>query len=192
MKLVLALAAISALASCAALPSAPVPQGETVSKSNRISLYVGRRDLDEDDYDPVDQQYGGGIEFSHERSGSAIGWEIGVMGSGDKSDSGGTQVDGATGEVYAGLKKSFGDGNVRPYVGAGVSYIGAAIDLTGPGDEHDESIAGYAHGGLTIDLTQALYIGADFRALFGSDIELGGADADADYLQLAFVLGFAF
>ena len=192
MKLALALASISALASCAALPSAPLPQGETVSKSNRIALYVGRRDLDEDDYEPVDEQIAIGIEFSHERSGSAIGWEIGAMGSGDEDDAGGMDVEGATVEGYAGLKKSFGDGNVRPYVGAGVSYIAAAKDLIGPGDEHDESIAGYAHGGLTIDLTQALYIGADFRALFGSDIELAGIDTDADYLQLAFVLGFAF
>ena len=34
--------------------------------------------------------------------------------------------------------------------------------------------------------------GLDLRFLFGSDLELGNVDTDADYGQLAFFLGFAF
>ena len=195
MKLALALVAISShFASCAALPSAPVPQGATVSRANRIALYVGRRELDEDDHEPVDEQTALGIEYSRERIGSTIGWEIGLMGSADEDEIGGTDVQGAIIETYAGLRKSFGDGNVRPYIGAGLAYVAAEIDVSGVGDDddHDDSIAGYAHGGVTIDLTPVLYLGADFRALLGSDLEIDGANADADYLQLAIVLGFAF
>jgi hypothetical protein len=160
--------------------------------ANRISLYLGQRDLDHHDYDPVDDQGTAGLEYVREPSGTPLGFEAGVMGSRDSEHEAGFDIKGKTGEVYAGLHKSFGHDVVRGYVGAGVSYINSKVEVEGIGDDDDSSFAGYVHGGLTADLTTSLYLGLDLRFLFGSSMTIGGVDTDADYGQLALLLGFAF
>ena len=75
-----------------------------------------------------------GLEFSQERPGSAVGWELGLMASGDESTSSGIDVEGATAEVYGGVRKSFGSGSLRPVIGGGLSAIAAAVEHPIPGN----------------------------------------------------------
>lgn len=185
--------ALMTLASCAAVPTSTSPtQTSNELHDNRVSLYLGQRSLDEDDYAPVDKQATLGVEYARETAGSVIGWEVGLMASGDEDDVGGFNVKGSTGELYGGIHKSFGTGTVRPYVGAGLAYIGSKVEVSGVGDDDDSSAAGYAHAGVTFDLGPSFFLGLDARLLFGSDLEIAGVNTDADYGQLALVLGFAF
>ena len=133
-----------------------------------------------------------GFEYVREPAGSPVGFEVGIMGSKDDDDIAGTDVTGSTRELYAGVHKTFGSDVVRPYVGAGLSYINAKIDVDGFGDDDDSSFAAYLHGGVDFDVTESFYLGLDARFLFGSDLTVAGFDTDADYGQLALVLGFAF
>jgi opacity protein-like surface antigen len=188
MKLALACLGL-ALASCAASPS---PAPERVAKDNRISIYLGQRNLDEDDWDPVDQQAVFGVEYAREKAGDAIGFEVGLMGSTDDDTVAGVDIEGTVSELYAGVRKTFGEDVVRPYVGAGLSYVSAKVDIEGFGDDDDQSGAIYLHGGVDFDITESFFLGLDLRFLFGSDIELLGESGDADYGQLALALGFAF
>lgn len=181
-----------ALASCAAAPSPAVQEMTSAERANRISLYVGQRDLDHHDYDPVDDQGTVGLEYAHERPGSVVGFEVGAMGSRDDEHESGLDFKGRTGEVYAGLRKSFGSDVVRGYFGAGVSYIQSKVEVEGIGDDDDTSLAGYVHGGITADVSSSMYLGLDLRFLFASDMTIAGVETDADYGQLALVLGFAF
>lgn len=178
------------LASCAAAPSAP-QEMSTADRANRISIYLGGRELDEDDYDPVESQFTFGIEFVHERPENVVGFEIGLMGSEDDGHLGPFDVEGRTGEIYAGIHKSFGTDVVRPYVGVGLAYINSEVEVENV-DDDDGSAAGYAHAGINFDVSPAFAIGFDFRILFASDMEIAGVDTDADYGQLALILGFAF
>ena len=166
--------------------AAPAPQ-----RDNRLTFYLGQRQLDEDDYAPVDQQALFGLEFTHEKADSAVGFELGLMGSADSATLLGVDVTASTGEVYGGVRKTFGSGSVRPYIGGGLAYVTEVFDVTVV-DESDGSIAGYAHGGVNFDVTPGFFLGFDVRGLFGSDITLFGFDTDADYLQFALTLGASF
>jgi opacity protein-like surface antigen len=178
------------LASCSAV--APAAQTGVETRDNRVSLYLGQRNLDEDDHDPVDEQTMFGIEYSHEGAGDPIGFEIGLMGSRDEGDVGGTDVEGTTSEIYGGVKKTFGHDVVRPYIGGGVSFIRATAEISGLDDDDDSSLAAYLHGGIGFQVSNAVILGLDARFLFGSDITLFGFETDADYGQLALFVGFAF
>jgi len=182
------------LASCAAVQSpTPVPKPDTsLSRPNRISLYAGQRNLDEDDWSPVDEQATVGLEYAREEPDSAVGWEVGFMGSSDDDSSGGVDFDVHTREVYAGVRKTFGEEVLRPYAGAGLSLIKAEVDVSPGPDDDDSSAALYMHAGLAVFATDVVSLAFDLRFLLGSDLELGGSDVDADYGQLAFVLGFGF
>lgn len=182
--------ALSLLAACATVPSAAVVQNNTAEHSDRIAMLLGVRALGKDDFEPVEKQGTIGFEFSHEKPDAAIGFEVGLQLSGDEDDNGGLDTEAGTGELYAGVRKSFGDESVHPYIGGGIALIAAEVEANGS-DDDDVSGAAYAHAGVAFDLAENFFIGLDARVLFGSDLELGGVDTDADYGQLAFVIGFA-
>jgi hypothetical protein len=162
--------------------------------SSRLMLLFGMRFLDEDDYEPLEDQPTFGIDFSYEAPGSAIGFEVGLMGSYDDDEVLGADIEVSTGELYAGVRKTFGEpgAGFHPYVGGGVSLINVDIEVSGAGSDDDTSLAGYAHGGVLAQIGASFFVGADVRALFGSDIEIAGVSGDADYGQVALVLGWAF
>jgi hypothetical protein len=191
MKSVIVLLAL-ALSACAASPSTVAQDMYTSQKDNRISLYLGQRDLDKSDYDPVDRQGTVGIEYVRETADSVVGFEIGAMASEDKDNIGAFDVKGTTREAYLGIHKSIGTDVVRPYVGAGVAVIESKVDVSGGGSDSDSSPAGYVHGGLTFDFTSSFFVGLDLRFLFASDMTIAGVNTDADYGQLALTFGFAF
>lgn len=182
-----------ALTACATTPAPCLERAPAVPIDKRVSLYVGVRSLDEDDYEPIEDQATFGLEFSDDRRGSRmLGWEIGFMLSGDDRSAGGADVEGTTAEVYGGLHESFGTGTVRPYLGGGVSFIASKVDIAGVGEDTDSSYALYMHGGVAFDVNSSLLLGIDFRLLFGSDMDIAGVETDADYGQAAVFLGFAF
>ncbi len=187
----LALVLVFALASCASIPGSRPDESADAASANRLALYLGMRGLDEEDYEPVENQFTMGLEFVHEPVGSAIGWEIGLLGSRDEGEQSGFDVEGRTGELYGGIRKSFPTENVRPYVGAGLAYIDSEFEVSGVGSDDDASIAGYLHGGVQFDLSESFFLGIDVRYLLGSDLEIVGVDTDADYQQYALVLGFS-
>jgi len=193
MKLALCLA-LSSLAACASVQTSgptPVPDS-TTSRENRIGIYLGQRQLDDDEWSPLDEQPMFGLEYSREGEGDAVGFEVGIMGSADDDTVLGTDVEVSTGELYGGIRKTFGEDVLRPYVGAGISFVNLEVDASGLGDDDDTSPAFYAHGGLAIAASDAFMIGLDLRFLLGSDLEIAGVDTDADYVQLALMLGIGF
>lgn len=154
----------------------------------QITFYLGGRTLDEQDFEPVERHGVFGIEYSDQPEGSAVGFEVGLQLSYDEDDFGGADVEAALGEVYGGVCKRFGSGRLRPVLGGGLSLLTAMIDVGGF-DDHDSSLAGYVHGGLGLAVGSNLSLGLDARYLFGSELDFGGAEGDADYFQLALFLG---
>jgi len=184
------------LSACAAVPSyAPQDPSDDPDRPTRVALYLGQRNLDEGDYEPVDEQGMLGLEFVHEARESVVGWEFGLAGSAAEEDVAGLDVEATTGEVYAGIRKSLGSSRFRPYIGGGISYIQSEIEATGAlgsGSIDDGSVAGYVHLGVSLDITPGFFIGLDLRALVGSDLNYDGLESDADYEQLALTVGGAF
>lgn len=171
----------------------PAKPAEKEYTGGRVTLLLGGRSLDEDFWQPLEDQGVLGLEVSLEKPGSAVGWELGIMGSGDSDDIGPVDVDASTLEFYGGVRKTFGEPGpgIHPYLGAGLSFIGARVE-GGSVSEDDSSLAVYAHGGVLGQISESFFIGADLRALFGSDIDFGSVSGDVDYTQIGIVLGWAF
>jgi hypothetical protein len=194
MKLALALSLSAALASCAASSAAPTraARAPDAEYAQHFGFYLGGRQYDEGDWDPVDDHAMLGVDYSNEPDESPVGFEAGFMASAAEGDTAGSDVEAVTGELFGGLHKSFGSGRLRVPLGAGIAALRAAVDLPGQDDDSDVSLAFYAHGGVGVALGQNVSLGLDARGLFGSDVEISGFDADADYVQLALVLGVGF
>lgn len=162
-----------------------------------ISLHVGLRQFDEDDWEPIEEQVALAVEFVSQSAGAIAGFEAGFSYSTDDDDfdAGGVTLDAEAEvfEVYAGVHKSFLDSmRVRPYVGAGLTYLQGEIELSGGGgsaDDDDDVFGVYLHGGLGLPLNDRLEAGVDVRTIFADDFDVFGNDADADYAQASVFLG---
>lgn len=181
-------------ASCAATSSEP-PRREapqSVDNHQRVSIYLGQRELNEDDWAPLEDQLSFALEYAREES-DTMGWEIGLAGSGDSETVLGIDLDVTMSEFYGGVVRSFRseDSSARPYIGGGLTFITAEIKA--PGTSVDDSVlAGYVHAGITVDVSDSFYVGLDIRKVLGADVEYFGAEGDADYLQAAVVFGWGF
>jgi len=189
------------LAACASVPTgdAPEPAAERVTN---VAVHLGARQLDEDDWEPVDQPAALGIELDSYRPDQLVGFELGVQGSEDDDDFrdsvlGNVDVEAKFWEVYAGVRKTWAPGGsrVRPYVGGGVTYLDADVEVDVPGlgsaSDDDSSLGLYLHGGVDWQVVGGLLLGFDLRAVVGTDISLAGVDSNADYVQAAFVIGYS-
>jgi opacity protein-like surface antigen len=180
----------------AAEPSAPAPAQDTDESFQEIALHVGLRKFD-DDWDPIEEHLAFALEYVTQNAGSVVGFEGGVSYSADDDDisAGGIDFDleAEVWEVYLGLHKSFFDvGPVRPYVGAGLSYLTADVEISGGGasaDDDDDVFGFYVRGGVGMDISESLEIGADVRAAFLDEIDALGQDVESDYLQGSVFLG---
>jgi hypothetical protein len=172
---------------------------------------IGYRALDEDTWSSsgtatdisLDQQFALGLELDFRPPEFPLGVEFGMQFSA-MTDSvtvnvSGTPVDvdftGSVYEFYLGPRLTFdlADDKIHPYVGAGLTYLFAEIEaeasaggVTVAATEDEDSLAGYVHAGLLFDLGESFHLGADVRAVMGSDL---GSGADADYIQGALVIG---
>jgi opacity protein-like surface antigen len=197
MKLVMKLVCVFAplaLSSCMSAPAAQVPVGRgsnSMEPRGQLAIYLGARGLDQGLWSPVEDQGVFGFEYAHQDSPEGFGWEVGLTGSGDEGKFAGLDVRGRTGEVYGGVRKFFGTDTVRPYLGGGLSAIRAELDVGGS-DDSDTSLAAYLHAGVEFLISPTFFLGIDIRGLFGSSIDIGGVNGDADYGQGAFTFGWRF
>lgn len=167
---------------------------------NAILFLLGGRSFNEDDWMPVEDQVFFGSEWSFIPAESIVGVEAGFGFSYKQADMlvGSTTFTftGSTFEVYVGprLEIGLGDSPVRLYAGLGPSFINAGYKGEVIGfelSESDNSLGFYIHGGALVELG-SVYLGLDVRALTGTSITLFNIELDADYTQVAGVLGFRF
>jgi hypothetical protein len=182
---------LAGLVACATPPAdAFAPPGPW---TGNVAVLLGGRALDEDVWDPVEDQVVIGLEADFRPARSPIGIEVGVQGSnGYDHDFLGVDLDASMGELYVGPRLTIDAGRVHPYVGVGASFF--AVDLEGFSGsvfvrDDDVGIGAYAHAGVYVNVAPAFNIGFDVRTLFGTDVDLFGADGDADYVQGALLLG---
>lgn len=174
--------------SASSAPSTP----EARERMNKVSVYLGARQFD-DDFEPLEDQGTFGVGYSMEPAKWPIGWEAGFFVTAADDEVGGFDVESFTSEFYGGVRKSFGEGVVRPYVGAGVALLFVAADGEGPIDEDDDlGIGAYAHGGVDFQISPLFSLGLDVRGLFGPEVEIYGSDLNADYFQYTLSAGFSF
>ena len=184
----LAFSSLLLLGSLAGAGAAPSLQDEPVRVRypvyNFSLLLIGRI---VDDADPADEQKGWGLEYDGYSPSDFFGWELGVSRTSEEASSGGMELEATIKEIYMGPRKTWGASHFHPYVGLGLTWIDADADVSGVGSDDDSSFGLYGHGGAYWTFGEHFNLGADLRAVVGTDIEFG----DADYFQLAVVVGYS-
>ena len=85
-------------------------------------------------------------------------------------------------------------GRVRPFIGGGVSFVKAEMQVdvpTGTATSSDDSIGFWVEGGVYWRLGRHFDLGFFGRALMGTSITLFGENGDADYWQVGPMLGWS-
>jgi len=145
-----------------------------------VNFIIGTKSLDKGDWDPVDNQGAFGAEVTWGGARWPISFATDLVGSSNGSDLLGVRFDGETMELAFGLRKIWEAGVARPYLGGGVTRIGAR-KKQGANEETDTALGGWVGGGIFWRLGSRFNIGVAGRVsrgkvtLFNKDIEAGGA-----------------
>jgi len=190
----------------AAASAAPDDEVEDIISDlddRHFTVLIGERQLDDDEWDPVEDQLAGGIAFDASDPDTGHGFELGTTYSQDDDDVGPVDFEANIFEVYGGYRYTFGLdrdhsdpdlGRVHPYLGAGGAVLRGEVEVDTPGgsdSDDDISPGAYIRAGIGFDLTTELRLGLDYRHLFLSDMDIGSID-DADFDMFTFTLGFKF
>ncbi|VAX15028.1 hypothetical protein MNBD_NITROSPINAE01-1652 [hydrothermal vent metagenome] len=183
--------------------TAPVSFAESEWTGN-INALVGKRMLENSKWEPLDDQWGGGLEFDFKQKSWPVSILFSVSGSSKDEDiccvsdgiflySVNNKVE--TLEMSAGLKKYFAlGGNAFPYVAVGGSYIevetsseaGSFVSGSLLSRGNDSTTGGFVNGGVMWKM-EMFNVGFDIRKLFGTSLKNG---FDVDYYQYSLLLGF--
>jgi opacity protein-like surface antigen len=175
------------------------PGAETPANSVRVG--VGAHGLDESYWSQVDQQLVIAFEYVRETPDAPLGFEAGFQTAAatDHVSASGTDGIDTTStefELYGGLHKTFRrDSVVQPFVGAGVTYVEAGLEVASDTytlDDNDTSIGYYVHGGLQARIANHLVIGLDLRIVRGTAVTLFDQSGDADYEQALLIVALGF
>lgn len=164
-----------------------------------LNFVYGTRSLDDDAWDPTDDQevYGATIDFG------AKGWPLHIAVSYFDSDDkgelasfpilGAVDLDSELNEWSVGVRRTWKPGNARPFLGGGLTRIDADADVSsalGSTSDSDSTEGLYLEGGVFWRLGEAFNLGLHGRLVEGTDVTLFDQDGDADYWQIGALVGF--
>ena len=187
------------LASCVVLES-------PLDRHVELAYRIGTATLD-DDYEPVagedttlDEAGTTGLEVRVGASDSGLRYVFGgsyTKGEDDVPILGDDfEFDSEILELSAGARYEWTPSSVavRPYVGAGVSYVTGSIESDSAGvDDDDEDVGIWGQVGLGVPLGDNFTVELDYRMLFGPEFgDLAGADRDGVYDALSLGLAWRF
>jgi opacity protein-like surface antigen len=186
---------MGSLASCAANGSEPHPKSPaTVSN---VTMLVGQRFLDEDDWGPLDEPTVFGVEFDSYGPHDPVGFEVGFSYAEDSGSVSVFDVDSETWELYGGVRKTFSlaEDRLHPYLAAGASWSNADLDIGASGGSvslDDDAFGFYMRAGVYYTFGEGFNLGLDYRKLLGADYKDEGQSADGDFDQFSVGIGYSF
>jgi hypothetical protein len=170
--------------------------------TGNVNLFLGVKYLDEDEWEPVEEQneFGIKVDFKQQRWPvsividylSSIGDETALM----FDPLLGTlefDIEGETSELNLGVRKIWDQSpHIRPFIGGGISYMsaeykGTALRITV--SDSDDAVGIWFGGGVYWTLTDHLNIGLE-AAFSTAEVTLFDVDADAGGGHFGVLAGF--
>lgn len=169
------------------------PTDVQANSSGNVNFLLGVKNLEEDDWEPVERQTEFGINVDFKQSNWPISLAFGFSTSYDDDTVEGLYIEGITSEFYFGIKKVFNDhANVRPYMGVGLAsiYAEADVELYGITVTEDDSALGiWFGGGVYFTIAPHLNLGFDVR-YSDAEVTLAGYDFEAGGLHYGVLIGY--
>ncbi len=145
-----------------------------------LNAFVGEKWLNNGDWAPVDQQrqYGVMLAFAEERI--HVQFSIDAFASSDETNMtdptfGPQRIKGSSREFSFGVRKPWGDGVVRPHIGAGADVVEVTLETSDSAGIERRSDRGYGlwiDAGLTFRIAKHLNLGLETRYT-RADVNLG-------------------
>jgi hypothetical protein len=158
-----------------------------------VNFFLGIKTLDEDDWEPIEDQGAFGAEISIGQDTWPVMIAIDPFFSGAKDDEFGFDLKGATSELAIGVRKIWNVDNVHPYVGGGPSLLSASLEVENPFgadvDDDDTTLGWWLGGGVFWRLGSRFNIGIAARFSSG-EVTLFDVDLEAGGLQGGLLLGW--
>jgi len=164
--------------------------------TGNINLFMGAKQLEEDDWEPLDEQDEYGILLDFKQESWPISIAIDLLASSDEQT--GTYyiygygtvaatLEGETSEFNFGIRKIWDNSpTIRPYIGAGIAMVSAEIKASSwwyTASDDDTATGFWFGGGLYVTLAEHFNLGLDLRqskaevTLFDVEGEAGGTHA---------------
>jgi opacity protein-like surface antigen len=157
--------------------------------TGNVNLFLGAKALDEDDWEPVDEQDEWGIEVDFKQKSWPVSIAIDFLYGSDDGTLWGTEFESETSELNLGVRKIWDQfPHVRPFIGGGISFIRG--EFSAPGVSDDDSAVGiWFGGGVYWTLVEHFNIGLEAK-YSTAEVTLFGVDADAGGGHFGLLVGY--
>lgn len=158
-----------------------------------IFLFGGQKQLDEDDWDPVDTHLALGALADITPPNWPVSIAFNTIFSTDSDSEGGLDLDGTTWEINLGVRKYFDFADdFRLFVSGGVAYATATIEISGSGADISEDANGigfWADTGVLYRIGERFSIGftVGYTAV---EVDFDNFDAEAGGLRYGLIVGW--
>ena len=169
------------------------------SAGPQVNFFLGQKALDSGEWDPIDVQTELGAVLTFGREGWPVGIAADVLVAGeDGTLPGAVDVKGTTYEIASGVRKIWGKKAFHPFAGAGVTIVGARVQLenaVASVDDSDLSVGPWIDGGVFWRLGMRFNLGVDVRwSRADVDLDFGqgipSPEMNAGGLHYGLLLGF--
>jgi opacity protein-like surface antigen len=196
-KYIIVVLALASFVLCASLASA---QDQW---TGNLNVFFGQKNLDKDDWEPVDAQTEFGIEFDFRKKDWPVNIAIDILRSSDDDKvyeydpflgSFSADVKGTTTEFNIGIRKIWEEfPSIRPFIGGGLSYIRAEVEASIPGigsnSESGTGVGLWLGGGVYFTLGGHFNLGLEVR-YSDADVTIAGVDANAGGTHYGLLAGY--
>ncbi|NTW66239.1 MAG: porin family protein [Nitrospirae bacterium] len=145
--------------------------------TGNVNIFIGQKNLDKDDWEPVDKQTEFGVEIDFRKKDWPVNIAIDILRSSDDDTYYeydpffgplSADVKGETTEFNIGIRKIWdGFPSIRPFIGGGLSYIRAEVEVSIPGigsaSESDTGVGIWLGGGVYFTLAEHFNLGLEIR-----------------------------
>lgn len=185
----------AALAALVLLPAVRPAAAEDGGWTGNVNVFLGAKALDDDYWEPADEQAEFGIEADFRRKSWPVSIAADYLKASGEGDAylGFTQVTlkSETSELNLGLRKIWdGSARTRPFIGGGLSFAKATAKVTAPGlsaSASDEATGFWLGGGVYWLLGEGFNLGFEAKS---SSAKVFDGDGDAGGGHFGILLGW--
>ena len=157
--------------------------------TGNLNVFLGSKSLDEDEWEPTNEQDEFGIEVDFKKQSWPVSIAIDFLSASGEGKLMGIKFESETSEINMGVRKIWDkSSHMRPFIGGGIAFITG--EFSGLGLSDDDSATGFwIGGGVYWTLAEHFNIGLKVKSS-SANVTLFGVEADAGGGHFGVLAGF--